>query len=85
MMTFMCLAKIFEIDFVAYTLSICAPILIFVGVFFIFAWSQHDCFCWTEFIMPRDPVSLFLYIVDDWWNIYYRPASLDEISIKMKL
>lgn len=27
--------------------------------------SQHDCSCWTEFVMPRDPVSLFLYIVDD--------------------
>lgn len=90
-MTLLCLAKWlchilkirFQIEFAAVVL-VCAVNYFFFYCVTFFAWSEHDCHCWTQFVMLRDSVSLFLYIVDDWWNIYYRPASLDEISIKVK-
>lgn len=42
--------------------------------------SQHDC---LQNLWRSETPSLYFCTL--WWNIYYRPASLEEISIKIKL
>lgn len=45
--------------------------------FFCMIISQHDC---LQNLWRSETPSLYFCTL--WWNIYYRPASLEEISIK---